>query len=257
MKRKRPGIRIDDFDVALFRYLYSVKAALVEQIQRDVYSIKSMEAIWKRLRKLESLGHLQGAYSCHFRNKKILSITSKAFKEFLAQGDEPHVELKSGKVQHDIELVEIRHILKGTSRLTNYLSENDLQTWHFGKKDSPYAEFANVRSDGVIDVKFPNGTFSFALEYEATLKSRPRNEEKLRKCYKSLMIPAFFFICASETIKDSLLKTESERHSNDDSIIYYKTLDDLKTDPTLTFTNRKGKRLQLGGPNETEISVPV
>lgn len=252
MKRpQRKKIELSNADLTLFRYLHFFRGARIDQIARDLFPYSNSKTLYWRLKKLEQLNYLHGKFSRYHGNKKILGITTKAFKEFIANGDEIRSELSSKSVDHDIDLVDIHKQITASKDITCYISENELRTW------GPYKEMKNLepsialRSDASVKVTFPNGDFWIPLEYESNSKSIARYKDHLYQIYGLLGLVAVFYVCKNKKVKNAIQSVEEKYHNKERPMIYYSLLDDLKQNETITFTSRVGKVINLGKRNET------
>lgn len=240
MRKKKRNLILSEWDKKLFVYLHQRKVALMEQINRDLPKFKDINSTRIRLYKLKKAGFLKAHYSNDHPKKIALSITKKTFSDFINNGDCIRKELGSGKVEHDLALVDIRHIISKSEQVKQYLSENELQsfdTYYSGKTFSP---FIRLRTDAVIEHRPRDISYWVAIEYEASKKSLGRYKELLRSYYSAVDIPAVLYICESNQIQNMIMREEKLLKPKEGFKFYYKTLEELKLDPSLTFTRQDG-----------------
>lgn len=239
------GFWKSDKDEEFFSYLHSIKIATLFQINRDIYRYEKFKSLYKRMAKFEKLGLLTQGCHIAFPKQKLITLSRKGFDEFVGNGDERVVELKSDSISHDVTLVDIRHRLLRAGKVIDYHTENSLQTWreNLNAELRPYVE---ARSDAAIKAEFSSGKPFLAVEYEANRKFASRIAEVVSKYYNTDEIPAVLYICKDEEIIEHHLREERKNFSQYDARIYYKTLESFSHDQTLAFKNRDGEVLRLG-----------
>lgn len=249
-KNRKRRIEISNSDLKLFRYLHFFRGALVEQIARDVFQHLSIPTVYWRLQKLEHYDYLHSKFTKFHANKKALGITAKAFKKFIANGDEQKIEVSSKSVDHDIELIEICLTLCSLSTVKCYISENELNTWGTYSKISHLESAIKLRSDACIKIHLKSGVFWIPLEYESNAKSVKRYEDHLYQIYSRPDLVAVFYVCKNIQVQNAIQRVEEDKYQSERPRIYYILLDDLKQNSNVTFTSRQGRVLQLG--NKTD-----
>ena len=247
MKKKSRGVIIRDWDRKLFSYLLSSKVALIEQIERDLpkkYSTRHSLVV--RLWRLRKHGFLSAQYSNLNKGEKVICLTKKSFDLFLSNGNETKRQLKSDKVEHDLGLVDIHHYLKKAKKVSWTLTENDLHTWPGYRDNEKTRAFVELNSDGIVEVEFPNGKFLLALEYEANDKGRARYRELFQNYYAYEEVVAVLYVCKDDHIMKKVMSEEAEFIGNERRSFLYKTIEELKQDKTMTFTDGLGEKIILG-----------
>ncbi len=246
MKKSSQSFWKSNKDEDLFDYLHEVKIATLVQINRDVYGYEKFKTLYKRIAKFEKLGFL--TQSCHvaFPKQKLISLTRQGFDEFLGNGDERIIELKSDSIAHDLNLVDIRHRLLNADKVIDFFSENALQTWKKYSENTDLRPYVEARCDAALKAQFSNGDVLLAVEYEANRKYISRIDEVVAKYYNTNDIPAVLYICSDEQIVQEHIQAENRRFSKYDARIYYKTFENFVHDQTLAFKNRDGEVLRLG-----------
>ena len=251
MPRKMKRDIISGWDKRLFTYLASVKVALIEQIERDIpHQYKNRPSLVCKLWRLRKRGLLSAQYSRMHDGKKVLCLTKKAFDKYLSNGLEVRKQLKSDKVDHDLDLVDIRYCFNQSKLVTQILTENDLQTWPEYYQRDEIRAFVKINSDSAINVQFPNGSFWIALEYESTAKNKSRYASLFQNYYAHEEVTAVIYVCQSKSILNKLMKEEKDFIGDNRRKFFYKTLEDLKQDRTMTFTNGLSEKLILADKSE-------
>ena len=250
MRRKtKREVRINQRDRQLFKYLYENKIASRRQIRRDFFGKRHPSIASRRLSKLIEEGFLKEiSLTKNTHAFKAYSITPKTFDHYLSDQFEG-VAVKQFEGQslfHDIDLVDIRNSLARREIIANYLTENIIQSGgdcldRFGIdyliKHSP---------DAVVKVKIEKKYYDFCLEYEATLKSKTRCRDFLKKYYFDRDVAAVFFIYKEEKIYKTILSLEKKLFSNMSPKFYYCSLEKIQlNEEKLKFTNFKNTVLEI------------
>jgi len=258
MKRKRKSrIEISNSDLKLFRYLHFFRGALVDQIARDILQHLRTDTIYWRLKKLERFDYLHGKFTKFHANKKARGITTKAFKEFMANGDEQMVEVSSKSVDHDIELIDICSALCSLQKVKCYISENELNTWNAYSKAFQVEAAIKLRSDACIKIQLDNDEFWLPLEYESNAKSIKRYEDHLYQIYSRPDLVAIFYVCKNIHVQNAIQRVEESKYKNERPRIYYILLDELKQKQSIAFTSRLGKVLELGNKTDAQFTSKI
>jgi len=234
-----------DKDYEFFHYLHTVKVALLEQINRDVYGYQKPNTLRKRIQKFESLGLVRCYSHPAYHPRKIMSLTPKGFDQFLSDGTRIRMELASGSIAHDIDLVDVRSCFLQNQNVVEYLTENCLQSYPLYRDSDEFYPFAAVRSDAVAVVRFPEGDVRFAVEYEASSKYSSRCLDRFRRYYRSQEIAFVLYVCKTEKLMKELMRREKRLAEGMTPKLFFKTLTDLKTDSSMTFSNRLGEMLVI------------
>ena len=162
------GVSLTSKDMDLFRYLHAVKVSTYWRIQRDIYLDLALGTVRLRLIKLENNGLVEGCQVRALnRREKLLNITKKGFNTFVTNDEERMLELKSGSIEHDLLLVDIRYKLLRQERVSLYLTENELQTWGHALEDGNTSSFVKLNSDALIHLQAPRGLLRVPIEYES------------------------------------------------------------------------------------------
>ena len=236
---------VTDRDIRLFSFLHSVKAATSEQINREIYSYKNVNVMGDRLRKMEKTKLIIGCGVSHNGiSRKYYCLASRGFNRFIHCDDIVREELKTNSPSHDIDLVDIRRRLLDSKIASEYLCENELQTWSEYLTDIHLAPYRLARCDGVAKMNF-GGPVWIGIEYEATYKNRSRYKDILKRFYKNSGIPYVIYICKNQELLGSIRSQDKKHYGEYKPKIMYITLNDLMNSDVVCFTSREGKRISL------------
>ena len=233
-------------DEKLLHYLHQVKVASYKQINRDIYPDYHIRSVCNRVYRLENNRFLQGYCNRMFHNgQRLISLTKHGFNNFVANGLERRIELRSDAVEHDLTLVDIRNLLLQSSRVLSYYSENQLQTWPSGIFCSEVSQLANLNSDGVITLEIDNETLNIPVEYEASSKSSHRYEPLLKRYYSRDDVHAVLYLCENQGVLNKIAKIEEDTYPSEQPKFFYKLISKLWIDEAMKFENYHGFGLKL------------
>lgn len=245
-RKKTAGILIREIDIKLFEYLYSYKVATADRIARDIFREISHQALYKRLNKFINLGFLEGRYVKELRGKLVYNITTKTFKEYISSGEKVRVQLKSENIFHDLGLVDISQRLKTITGMTSFIPENLLRS---NIEVANFAEFDLIRKlypDALLRTRINGDNFTFAIEYERSMKFHRRYIPIFKKYYASSEIDAVLLIYSKRTIKEKIMEKERAFLENKNPKFFYISIDTFTNDSgKLIFTNINGGKLIL------------
>ncbi|MGE0172437.1 MAG: hypothetical protein AB7T49_06630 [Oligoflexales bacterium] len=261
-----PGFWSSQSDEKLFFYLHQFKVATVEQINRDIYQYAKLNTLYWRLLLLQRLGFIRSCHHHDLGKKKIVSLTEKGFGQFISDGTERTVELKSQAILHDLALVDVKHHLLRSNKISRFYSENELKTWNTYWQSDDFSKFIDVRCDGAVEATLSGGNVTFAVELETTQKNHERSQEIVTKYYQKIEIPAVLFICGNESIRKLFLNIEtqylSENVDRKSGKFFYICLDELLQRQSLVFVDLFGNRLRLDesftdskSPNTSQMTL--
>ena len=246
MNQMIKGVLILKEDIRLFKYLHAVKIATYDQIKRDVYPHLKYKSICNRLNKLDNNDLIWGYRDRRFENKKFISLTKKGFKEFVSDGGESRIELKSQAVKHDITLVDIRHSFLRSPQTTKYYTENQIQTWGDSLDYGKYTHIKSLNSDAVAKISFPNGDYIIPIEYESHRKYESQAEHVIREYYSCIDVPIVLYICSTNKVVNHLKYLEKSLYKEARPKLFFKLINEIYSDETLSFKNRNSEVLSFG-----------
>ena len=246
MKSDIKKIFITEEDVRFFQYLYAVKVSTYERAARDIYARHKVKSVGERIRKMEDNNLVEG-----WRNRKLMggkrvvNLTQKGFDLFVKNEEEQRVELKSGCVEHDLCLVDIRYILMKQEKIKMYLTENEIQTWGSTLHSEGYSSLVYLRFDAVVEIQFSGGTIKVPIEYDAHHKSKTRYMAFVDKYYNSSGVGIAFVVCGQNKIMKSLKEIEKKKVTSLRPMFFYILKSDLLKSETPNFVNYRGNKLIL------------
>jgi len=135
---------------------------------------------------------------------------------------------RSEKPLHDLTLVDLKLKLCSLGEVTDYLTENTLQSFDVSAIDPYLLELKAHNSDAAMRVRVNSKSFWLAIEFENTLQSFDKMEKKITKLYDS-KINAIIFICKDSSTLSSLQSIEKNyiRATTASPKIFYQKLDVL------------------------------
>ncbi len=230
MKLKIHGMYLDDRDLQLFRYLHAVKVATYGQIHRDIYTSIGLDSVGGRIRKLEDNRLLEAGRSRLLLNgARTVSLTRRAFDNFVKKGEEIQIELKSDAIQHDLVLVDIRHRFSLFQRTLDYQTENQIQTWDLKNR--------SLNCDAMMLFQLRSTPIQIPIEYEASLKKEDRYEPFLKKYYQNSEFPLILLLADTQLILDKIVKLEKELFNWDKPKFFYQLKQNFFKNEVCHFEN--------------------
>lgn len=253
----KAGYWLTQSDKKLFRYLHQTKVATAIQINRDIYRYDKINTLYHRLALLQKLGFIRSISHQSLPKVKILNLSDKGFRDFVSDGTERLVELKSQAILHDLALVDIRYCLLKSDKVTRFLTENELRTWNDHWQSEMLSSFIDVRCDGVAFTQLTGGSVTLAVEYESSCKSNGRVDEIVAKYYRNGDIPGVLFVCEDDEVQGLFVSSETkflkEKGASGNNKFFYTKLENLLSDPAMAFTDVEGNKLKLG-PAQSKAS---
>lgn len=236
---------VNEKDIEFFSFLHSVKAATSEQINKEIYLYKNANVMGDRLRKLEKAKLIKGRGLSHNgRSRNYYSLAARGFNQYINCDDIVREEMKTNSPVHDIGLVDIRRRLLDSKVASDYICENELQTWSEYLTDIHLAPYRLARCDGVAKMNFATPVW-IGVEYEASFKNRSRYKDILQRFYKNSGIPYMMYVCKTQELLTSIRSQENKHFGEYKPKIMYITLNDLLNSDIICFTSREGKRISV------------
>ena len=180
-----------------------------------------------------------------FNGKRVMSLTKMAFDILLKSDNEKRIELKSDAIQHDLNLVDIRHRLMKSRAIKEYFTENEFETWGKAKYSEDCMALAKFYPDAILDIQLPKCRYYAPLEYDLHSKSDARYREILHKYYRSYNVNIVFFVAESKAIIKKLKKLESKIYQVDYPKFFYALKQNLLEGDTIKFLNYRKDILEL------------
>lgn len=246
MIKSKNRIEVTERDIDLFHYLHERKVATIEQIGRDCYLKLARAGLYKRLLRLEKEHLIQGFISTATDGKKVYHITKYCFKKYVQQKVAvKRKELKSDAIRHDLGLVDIGHVLSKSNLVTQYQTENSLQTWPISLLGEVYEPFVRNSSDAAIELTIDGVTVYFALEYEIALKNKQRYHEIIRNYYNESGITRVLYVLKDESSIKFLMEQEKEVDEAKRGKFFYTSYEKLVQEQNMNFTNSQNVVIKL------------
>lgn len=232
------GIYIDQRDLELFPYLFAVKIATYEQIQRDIYPDISVGRVGQRIRVMEDNRLLSICRSrLILRGKRTVSLRKRGFDTFVKTGTEKRTELTSDAPLHDLVLGDIRHRFLASSRVSSYKTENEIQTWGGNER--------KLNSDALASVSLANGSISVPVEFERSQKRKKSYDRLVKQYYESDATPLVFLISEKQATIDAVVEAEKKLFNWDKPKFFYLLKSDFLAQDELKLRNSNGITINL------------
>lgn len=246
---KRNQILINYRDRELFNYLYEVKVATREQINRDVFKGVSKTVIYRRLKKLIERNYLKrGLYFNGRRAVCVYSLSKTALRLFIFSKESDEFAIKrcfSDSIEHDILLNDIRHRLLSCEHILDYYSENVLASNAPIVEDKKFEAFKRLHSDGLIFIQKAEKTLHFAVEYEHSLKYTKRYERLFFDYHFERDVDGVLYICGSEKVLKRVKDAELKVSKNEDQKVCFALLQDILNDSEMLQFKTSSERQTL------------
>ncbi|NRA63395.1 MAG: replication-relaxation family protein [Pseudobacteriovorax sp.] len=236
---------ISEKDIQAIKYLHTVKVATARQLNRDVYHYTHQRSVNRILKKLVDKDLIRGIYHSEFYPKRLYSATKKGFGKYVRDGYERRVQLQSNSIPHDIALGDIRARFLDGGIAKNYIAENELKCWQDFADSPEYFSFVQSPCDGVVEIDFPTGAVSFAVEYEASSKRLSSYTDIFSRYYVNNGIPFVIYIAGKSSVITRMVSHEKRHFSDKEPKIFYVLLEDFMTSNTIELTDRNGGILNL------------
>lgn len=246
MKQKIKGVYIREQDIQLFRYLHAVKVSTYRQITRDIYVNHTEDSVANRVRKMENNKLLEGYRSRTLHcGKQVITLTQKGFDNFVRDGIEARIELKSGCIEHDLSLVDIRYHLLKQEKVKMYLTENEMHTWGHILDEGRYSSLVGLRSDAIVEIQAPRRILKVPVEYNSSHKSVSRYLDLLDRYYSRDDIPIVLFVYRTEEDMNKIKEVEKKKFGTGRLKFFYALKKNIAKSETVKFYNCNGDELKL------------
>jgi len=233
-------LTISQRDIDCLSFVHAHKVATAKQIHREIFR-NAKTNFYKKLRlyeKIKLVNRLTGAKD--FDLSGVYELTKKGFKIVRAnhKGMIAHNRYKSSSSYHDLFLVEIKNCLSQRAIVTNYLTENQIQTRADFDTEAGLVNFKRSHCDALAVLKNPaNGVIlKVAIEFELSDKSMKDYRKKLADYYNAEGIHAVFYICYDRATERRVKKAELEIYKGENNKIHYLLYEKLQVrDKSVTF----------------------
>lgn len=250
--KTKSRVEITPRDLGLLQFLHEYKVANIELVARFNFKMANKKVVQRRLIKLYHYGYVIPVAFINKSGPQIAySLTPKGFD--LAHSHSgfnwQRQELESGKIKHDLALVEIGEMLKSCNSVAEYVTENTMASSAYYQKHLRYSSFCRVRSDAMMLLKGKNHDYFVGVEYEATPKSADRWEAKLYDYHLESNISVVFYLCETLAIKNKIDQIEKELCQKFPPKVYTALRKDAISNSLMAkFENPFGQSLSLHFP---------
>lgn len=239
----------------LFYYLYSYKVATAKQIARDIYPSISHQALYKRLNLLIKIGLIEGNYLKELRGKLVYSLTQKCLREYFFKNQKGiRKQTKSDSILHDLDLLDISQVLKASSQVSNYLMENVLKSGVAIDNFDGVEAIQKLAPDSILKLKLKDQPFTFALEYERSLKFSNRYNKFFNKYYASSFIDGVILVGRDLKMTKNLMAKEKSICDVVHRKFFYFNFEEMNnSNQTMSFSNLDGEAIELDLPGRSTV----
>lgn len=232
-------------DMLLFEYLHCYKVATFKQIRRDVLRA-GMSTAWERLNKLRLHGMIACKGSDHRGDKSLIfSLATNGHKHLLSTFPQKYLwhRYKSNSIEHDLRLLDIRMFLKQKKLVTEYWTENQLQTLQKVSDNDQLSLFRMFNFDALLKLDNGLGNRLFCgVEFESSIKARSDYIKKFSLVYGQQFLKAVLYICENENVERALRKVEQSMELQGEKKLFYIQYAKLRTgEKSVTFRNQENK----------------
>jgi hypothetical protein len=200
-------------DIEVIQFVFEHRGVSSDQIGKTFFAGLHRSIPHERLRKLSAAGFLKKE-SVQLANGPTVyfSSTERGVK---AMGSEFRYaitvpQFKSDSVAHDLGLVSFRCQLEKMKMVTEYISENVLQSCGCFTESEKLKPFVVLNSDAVLKVQTEKSQYHMALEFEVSAKEQHRYAKKITDYDLMSSIPAVLYVCRNARIEGLIRQTDLE-----------------------------------------------
>jgi len=197
----------------ILHFLFENRIASAKIIHSYLFPENHIRGVNKHLKRLVDLDFIERRFITNenLRCLTLYSLTKSGFKYGLPEIEEvKNIEIKSGKVKHDLMALRVRQRMSKLARVNQVWSENQIHFESEYFEEDHFQELSLIRADGALAMYSNNRTHYIALEYEASTKTKARNKSKLRTYTYMRGVSATLYVCKDKYIMNSLKKAERE-----------------------------------------------
>ena len=240
---------LNDRDRLILRDLFYSKGLNLELLMANHFKGLDKSTVVKRMNRLSKEKFLdKRVHLEQGKSKVIYHITEKGLDEIasLLSGKVIRRELKSSNPDHDLEVARIFYSLLRARGLNDLKFENEIQCISFGDFDGEYEPFRRLNTDIYLSLQIKDKSYKVAIEYERSQKESGRWTEYLLNYHMEDQVDLVLYICKGLTIKNSMIRIESELAKSYQAKIYFCSLEEFfGNDSTAIFQNGNGKSFKL------------
>jgi hypothetical protein len=185
-------------------------------------------------------------------------LTAEGYKQLLRKCEylPEYKQIKSNYREHDLALTDVRIAFQQLKECQYYLSENILKSKLLESSSAAIANIRTVNADAAALLNLKGSLTWTSIEYERTLKSNFRYNERFKKWYANSDLKLAILISESQQIQNKLQEIERDIYPNLKRKILFATYNDLASESStatltttcgilLEFQKDKGKKTHL------------
>lgn len=220
------------------------------QIGAEFFPNVARKIVLRRLAKLARYGFLERKIVSPLGvdDFSAFSITSKALEVVKARYPFRIVKdyCKSDSVEHDVELVAVRHRLRALGSVAAYYTENMLQACEDLPNAETLAAFKKQNTDAALEIRKNGKITVVGLEFERSDKVFDRYTKKLFSYYSDSRTAVLLYVCRSPAIQRVIARAEASIMGSNRPRCFYALMEDvLQASEKCTFKNLKGDIITL------------
>lgn len=156
----------------------------------------------------------------------MLYLTKSGFLNYVSEGEELQVCLKSEAKLHDLQLNDLRAALMHSPKIISYSTENQIQTWGDQNEQIPI-DIVSLRSDAVAQLKISNETYLTAVELELSDKVMKRYENLVKSYYQTESIDLVLYVAKNKRVLNKLAGIEANFVDGGEAKFFYSLIDPI------------------------------
>ena len=226
---KCPPIFLTNRDKQILNYMFESRIATTRVINEEFFKNKNRSNAQKRLRKLKGANLIEMATSMVLKERYYYYITQKGLKLC-----HPHAQTTNGvrfrpaNIVHDFNLAKVRKVLRNSSYIREYYTENLLALDIFKSDMAQTLEgYQALRPDAIFTMVAKGKTIFNTVELEMSYKSSANYQDIIQKYYFNEKISYIFFISKSRSIIKKVIKEEKKLYPSGNTKFYYAELNPL------------------------------
>lgn len=237
-------------DKKVFQFIFEQKVSSFEQIRDRFFPDTSDRTTRRRLYQLKNSGLLRHVpHTDGRRLRHLFRLSSKAYRHHvLERGVNDLVsQLASHSIDHDLTLTELRTRFERARTTVAFYPENVLQSSEKFSKLEDFRDYVLLRSDAVAEFVVKNKfRYVIPVEYEASIKSIERCEEKMMNYYIKSEAQSVFWICKNGSIQSRLENIERSFGDKFKPKMYFALQEKVLSDSdSFTLTSIQGKQITI------------
>ncbi len=151
-------------------------------------------------------------------------------------------------IEHDLDLVDIKHFFKSKDFILKYFTENQIHNEARFSENDNLKIFNHLRFDALVQYsRDRNNKALIPVQYERTAKSKRRYEKIISDYYCEASISMIIYIIEDSQVKKLIQNIEKKVQKDKDVLkIFYGTLSDLSKNCNLIkFYNQNNKFIAI------------